>query len=62
MSFIDTLRRARGLLRGERRLSLHALRRELGLDDDEIGELTDERLIAVTPRIGRCQEFRPHSS
>ena len=46
MSFIDTLRRARALLREERRLSLRALKRELGLDDDEIGEITDELVDA----------------
>jgi class 3 adenylate cyclase/tetratricopeptide (TPR) repeat protein len=46
MSFIETLRRAKELLREEGRLSLRALKRELGLDDDEIGELTGELLDA----------------
>jgi predicted ATPase/class 3 adenylate cyclase len=46
MSFIETLRRAKELLREEGRLSLRALKRELGLDDDEIGELTSELLDA----------------
>ncbi len=52
MSFIDTLRRARALLREERRLSLRALKRELGLDDDEIGEITDELVDAQRREYG----------
>ncbi len=46
MSFIEVLRRAKALLRDERRLSLRALKRELAIDDDEIEEIASELVDA----------------
>ncbi len=42
MSFIDTVRRARELLREEGRISLRGLKREFRLDDEALEELIEE--------------------
>ncbi|NNL86569.1 MAG: hypothetical protein HKP27_13000, partial [Myxococcales bacterium] len=51
MSFVAAIRETRELLRDEKRLSLRALRRELGLDpeafSDLVGELVDFQEVAV---------------
>jgi predicted ATPase/class 3 adenylate cyclase len=42
MSFLDTIERARAYLERHHRVSLRALRREYGLDDDAVEELVEE--------------------
>ena len=42
MSFVETIRRARDLLRTEGRISLRVLRREFDLDDEALDELVAE--------------------
>ncbi len=56
MSFIESLRQARELLRQEQRLSLRALGRELGLDDETLDEIADElvEIQQLARREGRA--------
>ena len=56
MSFIEIIRRAKGLLREEGRISLRALRREFDLDDDAVEELVDElvEIQQVAARDGKA--------
>ncbi len=42
MSFVETIRRARDLLRAEGRISVGVLRREFDLDEDALDELVEE--------------------
>ncbi|MCH7709038.1 MAG: AAA family ATPase [Myxococcales bacterium] len=42
MSFLETVRRAKGYLHEEGRVSLRALKREFALDDETLDELVDE--------------------
>jgi class 3 adenylate cyclase len=46
VSFIETVRRARDLLRQEGRITLRGLKREFDLDDDALDELVDELVEA----------------
>jgi class 3 adenylate cyclase len=46
VSFIETVRRARGLLREEGRITLRGLKREFDLADDALEELVDELVEA----------------
>ena len=59
MSFVQKLRQAKGLLKEEERLSLRALQRELGLDDDELDELVVElvEIQQVALRQGQALEW-----
>ncbi len=56
MSFIETVRRARELLREEGRISLRALQREFNLDDGALDELIEElvEIQRVAVRVGRA--------
>ena len=55
MSFIETVRRARHLLREEGRIILRGLTREFDLDDDALEELVEELVDArqVAGRDGK---------
>ena len=60
MSFVETLRSARQLLRREGRLSVRALRREFGLDEETADELVEELVDVqrVAIREGRVLVWR----
>ena len=55
MSFMETVRRARDLLREEGRITLRGLKREFDLDDDALEELVEELVDAqqVAGREGK---------
>ena len=52
MSFVDSLRQAKGLIREQRRLSVRALGRELDLAGDDLEELIDE-LVEIQQLVAR---------
>jgi class 3 adenylate cyclase/predicted ATPase len=60
VSFIDTVRRARELLRAEGRITLRGLKREFNLDDEALEELVEELVDGqqVATREGKVVSWR----